>query len=152
MITLYTQTPLLSLEPVLNHAAMFVRLAVVVALSVKLCQASVGGPVPSAENPDVDIIYQFPQTMAPENEFLRSNGQLLTTCLTCNVLSQLDPTLGPTQKRRTVYTFGDGVANVLGIDQLFEDVFAVAVGQVDFSNPLQPVSYTHLTLPTKRIV
>jgi len=53
---------------------------------------------------------------APENEFLRSNGQLLVTCLTCNVLLQLDPNLGPSQTRRIVYIFLDGDIDVLGID------------------------------------
>lgn len=116
---------------------MMARITFALALFAGLCQALVGAPVPSPENPNVDIIYQFPPTMAPENEFLRSNGQLLTTCLTCNILSQLDPNLGPTQKRRTVYAFPNADVNVLGIDQLFEDIFVVAVGQVDLSNPLQ---------------
>lgn len=75
--------------------------------------------------------------MAPENEYLRSNGQLLVTCLNCNTLSQVDPNLGPTQKRRTVYQFENGDIDVLGIDQLFEDVFGVAVGQVDLKNAAQ---------------
>ncbi|KAF2167198.1 hypothetical protein M409DRAFT_54386 [Zasmidium cellare ATCC 36951] len=92
------------------------------------------------QNPSVEIIYQFPPTMAPENTILRRNGQMLVTCLTCNVLSQVDPELGPDQERRTVFTFPDAVIDVLGIDELSPDVFAVAVGQVDISDPLNITS------------
>lgn len=92
------------------------------------------------QNPSVEVIYQFPPTMAPENTILRRNGQMLVTCLTCNVLSQVDPELGPDQEHRTVFTFPDAVIDVLGIDELSPDVFAVAVGQVDISDPLNITS------------
>lgn len=104
--------------------------------------------MPSLANPAVEIIYQFPPTMAPENEYLRSNGQLLVSCLTCNTLSQIDPNLGPSQARRTVFTFPDGVINVLGIDELSKDVFAIAVGQVDLKDAAQ-INTTNLTSLTQ---
>ena len=78
-----------------------------------------------------EVIYQFLPTMLPENTILRPNGQMLVTCLTCATISQLDPNLGPTQERRTVFTFPAGVINVLGIVELSKDKYAVAVAQVN---------------------
>lgn len=94
--------------------------------SLWLLAAGRCGALPTSESlvkraPTVELIFQLPPIMPPENESLRYNGQLLVTCLTCNTLSQLDPNLGPRWTRCTIYQYPEGVINVSGIDRLSPD-------------------------------
>jgi hypothetical protein len=91
--------------------------------------------IPSISPVTPELVYTFPTGTTPENISLRSNGQLLVTCLTCSHIFQLDPTSGPSQPKRVVHTFPNALS-VTGMVELTTHIFAVGVGSFDVASKL----------------